>query len=688
MSSSVSRPRRHRGRWVAGGITVAAVAAATGGLVLADAAGPGTPPAAAEPGLRTFDSCQAVDDWYTENLLPHVTAWGIDTGGDYSGGTPGAMPRGVAVDSAAPAAGAAEAAEPSTSSESDAVGVGDTGTNLQEAGVDEPDLAKTSDGRLYTVVGGDLVVLDVTGAAPVELGRVPIPGLDDAPDAELLLVGDRVVVFSSSWLPIPGRSGGSWAAPAPIEPGIAPDMMYPGGPQTTVSTVVDVSSPAGPRVVHTDEIEGRYLSARLTGGTVRVVTSSSPRFDFPSGSSDSEGPVGQNSSVEANKEHLRGLTAADFLPGTVTTSADGTRTVHPRTDCSTVTRPQDWSGAGVITVRTLDPAADPAVVDEDLVVADGELVYASADRLYVGTVKTRWSDWRGDSVSTTQVHGFDTGARDATGYLASGRVTGTVPGRWALSARDGRLRVASTRQQHRSMTRGWVPSQSGITVLEERGTDLVPVGSVGGLGIDEQIHAVRWFEDTAYVVTFRQTDPLYAVDLSDPTTPRVTGELKIPGFSSYLHPVGGHRLLGVGQDADPQTGRTGAAQVSLFDVSDPAAPNRVGLWQDEGGGWGSRSSVADDSRQFSYLPQERTALVPLSGEGASLVALRVDEGAVTQTGRLELGGWASPDGRQLRRAISLGDGRVVIITDAADRTLTTVRASSLESSGSLTLPVQ
>lgn len=668
MTTSPTQHRRIRGGRLAGGIGVAAVAATTGGLLLADAAGPGTAPAAADPGLRAFGSCQAVDDWYTENLLPHVTSWGVDIGG-HGGPVPLAADAGTA-------RATAESA-PAEAGESPAVGVGGTGTNLQEAGVDEPDVAKTASGRLYTVAGGDLVVLDVTGPAPVELGRVRLPGPAQGAEAELLLVADRVVVLSGAWLdvPFPHGTAPSWSDPAGAEP-----MIAPAGAPTTITTVVDVSIPAAPKVVHTDEIEGRYLSARLTGTAVRVVTTSTPRFGFPSA-----GPDAGTSLIEQNRRHLRELTAADFLPGTVVTGPDGARTVRPRTDCGAVTRPREWSGAGVITVRTLDPAAHRVLVDEDLVVADGDLVYASTDRLYVGTVKAGWNTWHSDPGST-ELHGFDTSAAGATGYLASGQVPGMVPGRWALSARDGRLRVASTRQEHRTLTRGWVPSESGVTVLQEQGTDLVPVGQVTGLGVDEQIHAVRWFDDTVYIVTFRQIDPLYAVDLSDPTLPRVTGELEIPGFSSYLHPLGGHRLLGVGQDADPATGRAGAAQVSLFDVSDPAAPSRVGLWQDTGGTWGSRSMAADDSRQFSYLPDERTALIPLTGEGTSLVALRVDGTGLTLTGRLDLDGWVSRDGRRLRRAISLGDDRVVIITEGVGRTLTTARASTLEPSGSLTLP--
>ena len=91
------------------------------------------------------------------------------------------------------------------------------------------------------------------------------------------------------------------------------------------------------------------------------------------------------------------------------------------------------------------------------------------------------------------------------------------------------------------------------------------------MGVGEQVHSVRFLEDLAYVVTFRQIDPLYAIDLSEPRTRRVLGELKIPGFSEYLHPLGDGLLLGVGREVDPATGIDQGLKISLFDVADPLA---------------------------------------------------------------------------------------------------------------------
>ena len=132
------------------------------------------------------------------------------------------------------------------------------------------------------------------------------------------------------------------------------------------------------------------------------------------------------------------------------------------------------------------------------------------------------------------------------------------------------------------------------------------IGSVGGLGKTEQIRAVRFLGDTGYVVTFRQTDPLYVIDLTDPANPVLDGELKIPGYSAYLHPVGDGLLLGVGQDAT-DSGQTLGTQLSLFDVSDPTNPQQIDTLA-----IGGSSEVEWDHKAFLYWPEDGTIVLPVS----------------------------------------------------------------------------
>src|SRR5690606_23792016 len=149
-------------------------------------------------------------------------------------------------------------------------------------------------------------------------------------------------------------------------------------------------------------------------------------------------------------------------------------------------------------------------------------------------------------------------------------------------------------------------SESSVTTLRLEDDALVEVGRVDGLGPTETIHAVRFIGDVGYVVTFRQTDPLYTVDLRDPSAPAVVGELKIPCFSAYLLPVGEGRLIGVGQHADDE-GVTEGAQVSLFDVSDPADPRRTDTVTVPR----SESPVQWDHRAFLHWPATGLTVVPV-----------------------------------------------------------------------------
>jgi uncharacterized secreted protein with C-terminal beta-propeller domain len=258
-------------------------------------------------------------------------------------------------------------------------------------------------------------------------------------------------------------------------------------------------------------------------------------------------------------------------------------------------------------------------------------------------------------VSTdTQIHKFDiTG--DSAKYVASGTVDGTLLNQFAMSEWNGDLRVASTSN-----------SVSSVTVLAQRASALVPIGSVGGLGRGEQIRGVRFIGPVGYVVTFQQTDPLFTIDLSDPAKPKVAGELKIPGFSAYLHPVGAGLLLGIGEIADDQghvhddQGRWFGTKVSLFDVHDVARPLEIAKFEIPGTG---PDAIEQDHHAFLWWEPRSMALVPFDGfdpqsdTGTNgVVALRVDR-AIKELGRVthptSKGEFAGANG--IERSAIIGD---------------------------------
>ena len=347
-------------------------------------------------------------------------------------------------------------------------------------------------------------------------------------------------------------------------------------------------------------------------------------------------------------------------------------------DCDSAFAPQVFSGFSMLSVLTVDlsEGIDPGAVTG--VLSGGDTIYASQDNLYVAT--QQWIEWdtleerdalREAAAMRTYIHKFDISDPTRTTYEASGEVDGFLLNQFSMSEYEGNLRVASTNVP----TWWWWgdggrTSESRVDVLSQSGTELELIGSVGGLGEGEQIFAVRFQGDVGYVVTFRQTDPLYTVDLSDPANPQVLGELKILGFSSYLHPLGDGLVMGIGQDAD-ETGRTTGSQVSIFDVSDLSNPVRVQQHTFASG----YSEAEYDHRAFLYWAPSGLTVLPvqwwdysddyekLEGAFIGAVALDASAEAITQVGTVahveadlegdewSEFGWAA----QIRRSLVVGD---------------------------------
>ncbi len=249
-------------------------------------------------------------------------------------------------------------------------------------------------------------------------------------------------------------------------------------------------------------------------------------------------------------------------------------------------------------------------VDRDAVMASAQVVYASAGSLYVASTRATAIEEPSDVPAgmRTELHRFDASTAGETSYAASGSVPGFVLNQYALSEHEGALRVASTEEPLWLGGAAMRDSESSVSVLRERQGRLETVGRVGGLGRGERIYAARFIGDAGYLVTFRQTDPLYTLDLRDQAAPKVVGELKITGYSAYLHPVADGLLLGIGQEATPEGRRTGA-QASLFDVSNPATPVRLAQRL-----LGNGTAASDfDPHAFLWWGKRELAIVPVNG---------------------------------------------------------------------------
>lgn len=587
--------------------------------------------------LQTFDSCGELLGFVKRHAAPLVGPWGLG-GGLVKGGV-------VSLPAAARTVDAEAADDVST-------------TNVQEEGVGEPDSIVASRSHLFAVSGDALRAVDTRARRPRVVGKLR---LEQGWSHELLLRGTTLLVLSRGGvhvLPLPG----------------AARMLHPAPPSRTRLTQVDTRDPARLRVVRTLTLEADYVSARLVDGTVRVVTAAALphklEFEPPASGSATETAA----ATARNRAILATSRVASWLPSySLRNGRSGAARERFLVKCRQVARPTAFSGLGLTTVTTIDLDRGLEPVDSDAVLSDGRIVYASSRSLYVAT--ERWSDRplpgrAAPEGVRTAVHAFDTASGSRTSYRASGEVPGFLLDQWSLSEHDGVLRVASTEQPSWLDPAVGSESESSVTILGRQGGKLVALGRVGGLGRGERIFGVRFAGDVAYVVTFRQVDPLYTLDLSAPRAPAVLGELKLLGYSAYLHPLAGGLLLGLGQDATGE-GRALGTQLSLFDVSNLRRPARLQRWTL---GLSSSSEAEADHHAFLYWPATRLVVLPVSahaevGPFVGAVGLRVGRGGIEEVGRITHPG-AERGTAAIRRSLVVGE-RLFTVSEAG------VKASSL-----------
>ncbi|MGK5674372.1 beta-propeller domain-containing protein [Micromonospora sp. URMC 106] len=592
---------------------------------------PGDPPPSHRPfapRLVSFDSCAEALSGLRAAARASVGPWGFADGWRTAFGGPPRAESGVR-------ASAASAPEHST-------------TNNHEAGADEPDLVKTDGRRIVTVSRGLLRVVDP--AARRETGRVDLTrALPDQGWGEqtLLLHGDRALVLT--------RTG---TVREPVMP--MPGTRMPGGVAASRLILVDLAG--APRVLGTYRVEGSLVDARQTGSTARVVVHTRPRLEFPYAERGTDA-----TRTAANHAVIDRAGVEAWLPAYEWTA--GTQRHTGRVGCDRLSRPPAWSGTSMLTVLSFDLATDrlgdgdpvSVAADATTVYGTGPNLYLAGERPVTGRPGSPHRDRRARA-QVTEIYQFDTGAPGRPRYVAAGTVPGTLVNQYALSEWQGHLRVATTTGDP------WAArptSESGVHVLRRDGDTLARTGSVTGLGPGERIWSVRFLGGSAYVVTFRRTDPLYAVDLTDPDAPRVTGELKITGYSAYLHPLPEGRLLGVGQEAD-QRGRTQGVQVSLFDVRDPARPTRLDQWHVPR----AYSALEYDSHAFLHHPETGLVALPV---GDDVRLLRVSGTDISEVGTVSHPG----DPGAVTRSLLVGDV-LWTVSDTGLRAVDPTTARSLD----------
>ena len=484
-------------------------------------------------------------------------------------------------------------------------------TNVQEQGVDEADIVKTDGERLFVLAGGHLMLFDPDVLAQThELFRYDVEGTP----LEMYLYEDTVLVFSV----ISSKS--------------LPDTIWPQVPRTELVysifkfTLLDVSDSSEPVLLREAYVEGDYVNSRRIDGSTRIVIYSQPQAadldtwvnwddycDWYTGECDDEAMEQAWEDLEKeNSDKINNTDLEDWLPRYYEIVYQDGQELHNEqmlVECENHFRPLAPKGNGLLTVMTV-VLEDPMSKQPDIgLIADRGIVYASTEALYVAEDQDVMWDWDGfasDSTpsSTSDIHKFNisTNPQQAI-YQGSGAVNGYVLNQFSMSENNGYLRIATT-------SGFWMENlTNAVYILSESNGVLNIVGSLTGIAPGEDIYAARFIGDRGFLVTFEQTDPLFTMNLADPTQPLMVGELEVPGYSTYLHPMGDNHLLAIGVTGE-DFGLTGGINLAIFDVSDFANPVMAHNFA-IGENWSASSEAQYDHKAFLYYEPMDLLAIPV-----------------------------------------------------------------------------
>lgn len=469
-----------------------------------------------------------------------------------------------------------------------------TGSVVQEAGVDEDDLLKTDGNRLFTLAPLVPGTREDRGFATLGIytrdgaGR-PQPAAEAtllADGADWVLTRGMLLAANGQRAAVIGEATSPFYTFAPCT-GTAPcaSTLLPFVPVAPKVHLQFVDTPTGTATLPRPQrwtIDGRLVGTRQIGRTLVMVITHAPALPYdalPASATEAE----RRAAADA-------VRIADVLPR-ISVDGAAAQPLVAETECWLQTSNASTQ-VQLTTITTVDLDSPALTRSSRCFVGGTEALYLSPANLYLAT--TRWapSVQNGRAIYPTEirtdVHKFALSGGSVQ-YRASGSVAGSLGwdrerNPYRFSEHNGDLRVLSF-----TGSTGWFeladagrlsPSPATLTVLRERSSDasLQPLATLPNaqrpatLGKPgEQVYGVRFAGDRGYVVTFRQTDPLYVLDLSNPADPRTAGELELPGFSDWLFPLDGGLLFGVGKDASTQ-GQVQGVKVALFDVRDAARP--------------------------------------------------------------------------------------------------------------------
>ena len=586
------------------------------------------------PLLQPLQSCFGVEDAVRQTALENMNK-AIEENmqralaGAKSGGYCGP---GYGYDSSYKNGGPSPAAGGATSSPSSSRGASQTsGTNNQVAGVDEADFVKNDNKNIYVLGSNFFRIVKAWPASQMrELSKVAIEG----DPKKLFIHGKYAVVYSS--LPIVASGSSSKkASPSSSYSSSSNECSYgynctfTGDGRPTLLTVFDISDLTRPVKIREVRTTGSYLNARRIGDAVYTVISSKG-VTFPGVRTwpTDLGYCGKNSKtseqIEASFEYLRMANTMVILATPIDSllpQVEDTRFMGGKQVASTQVLGQcqgfyksSLGGGSQFTTLLGVDITGRGKAHAGTIVSKPGAVYASASALYMSVPLQNMSSyrWGGYGLSSQEevstVHKFSLRTSDASmRYAGSGVVKGRVLNQFGMDEYQGHLRIATTT--------GRLPStkvHSTLSVLRQSGKRLSLAGVVDHLAPKEDIRSVRFDGARAFMVTFKKTDPLFTFDLSSPSNPRVVAELKIPGFSTYMHMLDKGHLLTIGYDANDQGSFAWFTGVMLqiFDVRNMSSPKRI--FREVIGTRGSSSVALNNHLAFTYFGPKNLLALPMT----------------------------------------------------------------------------
>ncbi|WP_078382404.1 beta-propeller domain-containing protein [Sutcliffiella halmapala] len=414
-------------------------------------------------------------------------------------------------------------------------------TNVQVQGVDEADIVKNDGEYIFQAIDHKL---KITKALPVdEMETVAEINYKDFAPFQMFVDEDQLVLIGHYWK----------ETYEPYQEGQDRSFIMPMYDATRV-IVYDISDRTNPVVEKTLTLEGSYVSSRKIEEHVYIISNQYPNYWL----------LQENPEVDLRPRILETLEDSE--------ESDGTEKSMKRVDYSDIRYFPDSSEDNFMTIASFDlknPTDDATIFTY---LGSGQQIYMSKENLYVAVPSYSHSNGRNWFANeNTDFYKFSVDGLHVE-YSGTGSIPGYLLNQFSMDEYNGYFRVAATKGQ------AWdeqSPSSNNLFIMDEQ---LNVVSSVEGLARGERIYSVRFMQEKAYVVTFKEVDPLFVFDLSNPNDPKVLGELKIPGFSSYLHPYDENHLIGFGQDTKVEKDQfgtrvvTNGVKISLFDVSDPTNP--------------------------------------------------------------------------------------------------------------------